>query len=84
MLRALQAHAGFRDEARRLARLNINAMLDDRSTRLLPTPPVRLYHEGYGDLLANDAAIRQSKILRLQGTRCTNTWSARTEAADHK
>src|SRR5437868_13185651 len=27
---ALQAHAGFRDEARRLARANIDAMLDDR------------------------------------------------------
>ncbi len=38
---ALHVHAGIRDEARRLARQNIDAMLSDKAalTRSSPTPP---------------------------------------------
>jgi glycolate oxidase iron-sulfur subunit len=54
---ALQAHAGFRDEARRLARLNINAMLDDRFDAVVTNAAgCGSTMKEYGDLLAGDAA----------------------------
>src|SRR3954462_12853160 len=53
---ALQAHAGFRDEARRLARLNINAMLDDRfDTIVTNAAGCGSTMKEYGDLLASDS-----------------------------
>jgi glycolate oxidase iron-sulfur subunit len=53
---ALQAHAGFRDEARRLARLNINAMLDDRFDAVVTNAAgCGSTMKEYGDLLAADA-----------------------------
>ena len=54
---ALQAHAGFRDEARRLARHNINAMLDDRFDVVVTNAAgCGSTMKEYGDLLASDAA----------------------------
>jgi len=54
---ALQAHAGFRDEARRLARININAMLDDRFDAVVTNAAgCGSTMKEYGDLLAGDAA----------------------------
>jgi glycolate oxidase iron-sulfur subunit len=53
---ALQAHAGFRDEARRLARLNINAMLDDRFDAIVTNAAgCGSTMKEYGDLLASDS-----------------------------
>jgi glycolate oxidase iron-sulfur subunit len=53
---ALQAHAGFRDEARRLARLNINAMLDDRFDAVVTNAAgCGSTMKEYEDLLAADA-----------------------------
>ena len=52
---ALQAHAGFRDEARRLARLNINAMLDDRFDAVVTNAAgCGSTMKEYGDLLGTD------------------------------
>lgn len=54
---ALQAHAGFRDEARRLARLNIHAMLDDRFDAIVTNAAgCGSTMKEYGDLLASDSA----------------------------
>ncbi len=54
---ALQAHAGFRDEARRLARLNIKAMLDDRFDAIVTNAAgCGSTMKEYGDLLASDSA----------------------------
>src|SRR5437868_6425280 len=54
---ALQAHAGFRDEARRLARIDINAMLDDRFDAVVTNAAgCGSTMKEYGDLLAGDAA----------------------------
>jgi glycolate oxidase iron-sulfur subunit len=54
---ALQAHAGFRDEARKLARLNINAMLDDRFDAIVTNAAgCGSTMKEYGDLLASDSA----------------------------
>jgi glycolate oxidase iron-sulfur subunit len=54
---ALQAHAGFRDQARRLARLNINAMLDDRFDAIVTNAAgCGSTMKEYGDLLASDPA----------------------------
>jgi len=54
---ALQAHAGFRDEARRLARHNINALLDDRFDAVVTNAAgCGSTMKEYGDLLASDAA----------------------------
>ena len=54
---ALQAHAGFRDEARRLARANIDAMLDDRFQAVVTNAAgCGSTMKEYGDLLASDAA----------------------------
>jgi glycolate oxidase iron-sulfur subunit len=54
---ALQAHAGFRDEARQLARLNINAMLDDRFEAIVTNAAgCGSTMKEYGDLLASDPA----------------------------
>jgi glycolate oxidase iron-sulfur subunit len=53
---ALQAHAGFRDEARRLARLNIDAMLDDRFDAVVTNAAgCGSTMKEYDDLLAADA-----------------------------
>jgi glycolate dehydrogenase iron-sulfur subunit len=53
---ALQAHAGFRDEARRLARLNINAMLDDRFDAIVTNAAgCGSTMKEYDDLLASDS-----------------------------
>ena len=52
---ALQAHAGFRDEARRLARLNIIAMLDDRFDAIVTNAAgCGSTMKEYGDLLGGD------------------------------
>lgn len=52
---ALQAHAGFREEARRLARHNINAMLDDRFDAVVTNAAgCGSTMKEYGDLLATD------------------------------
>jgi glycolate oxidase iron-sulfur subunit len=54
---ALQAHAGFRDEARRLARLNIDAMLDDRFDVVVTNAAgCGSTMKEYSDLLASDSA----------------------------
>ena len=54
---ALQAHAGFRAEARRLARVNINAMLDDRFDAIVTNAAgCGSTMKEYGDLLASDTA----------------------------
>jgi len=54
---ALQAHAGFREQARRLARLNINAMLDDRFDAIVTNAAgCGSTMKEYGDLLESDPA----------------------------
>src|SRR6185437_2964096 len=53
---ALQAHAGYRDEARRLARQNIAAMLDDRFDAIVTNAAgCGSTLKEYGDLLREDA-----------------------------
>jgi glycolate oxidase iron-sulfur subunit len=53
---ALQAHAGFRDEARRLARQNIRAMLDDGFDAIVTNVAgCGSTLKEYGDLLREDA-----------------------------
>jgi glycolate oxidase iron-sulfur subunit len=52
---ALQAHAGFRDEARKLARQNIAAMLDDRFNAIVTNAAgCGSTLKEYGDLLIED------------------------------
>jgi glycolate oxidase iron-sulfur subunit len=52
---ALQAHAGFRDEARSLARQNITAMLDDRFDAIVTNAAgCGSTLKDYGDLLRED------------------------------
>jgi glycolate oxidase iron-sulfur subunit len=54
---ALQAHAGFRDEGRRLAQRNIDAMLDDRFDAVVTNAAgCGSTMKEYGDLLASDGA----------------------------
>jgi glycolate oxidase iron-sulfur subunit len=54
---ALQTHAGFREDARKLARCNINAMLDDRFDAIVTNAAgCGSTMKEYGDLLAGDPA----------------------------
>ena len=54
---ALQAHAGYRDQARRLARQNIAAMLDDRFDAIVTNAAgCGSTLKEYGDLLREDGA----------------------------
>ena len=53
---ALQAHAGYRDEARKLARQNITAMLDDRWDAIVTNAAgCGSTLKEYGDLLGEDS-----------------------------
>jgi len=57
---ALHAHAGFRDEARALARRNIDAMLDDRFDAIVTNAAgCGSTLKEYGDLLAADLAYAE-------------------------
>ena len=59
---ALQAHAGFRDEARKLARQNIAAMLDDRFEAIVTNAAgCGSTLKEYGDLLREDAQRDQAE-----------------------
>lgn len=59
---ALQAHAGFREEARALARQNTNAMLDDRFDAIVTNAAgCGSTLKDYGDLLREDAQHGQAE-----------------------
>lgn len=59
---ALQAHAGFRDEARRLARQNIAAMLDSRFDAIVTNAAgCGSTLKEYSDLLREDTQHEQAK-----------------------
>ena len=59
---ALQAHAGFRDEARALARQNITAMLDDRFDAIVTNAAgCGSTLKDYGDLLREDECHRDAE-----------------------
>ena len=61
---ALQAHAGFREEARRLARENIAAMLDDRFDAIVTNAAgCGSTLKDYGDLLHEDARHERAEAF---------------------